>query len=88
MKPNWKEQTTLNKILSIARMIGSVATVALAVMQLLGVWNGAINLFIPLMGIVMLLQAAQEWKQNPGVAKFSLGTGLFIMACAVAVWLL
>lgn len=47
---------------------------------------GAINLTAPLMGIVLLIQSVQEWKQQRSVAIFGLCAALFIFGCAIVVW--
>ena len=70
----------------IVRVVASIIVVFCAALQLLGVWDKAINLAAPLMGIVLLLQAVQEWKKQRGVAIFGLCAALFIFGCAIVVW--
>ena len=41
-------------------LLASLLVVVFAALQLLGVWDKAINLAAPLMGIVLLIQSAQE----------------------------
>ena len=86
MKRKWRELSQSDKFMLIARVAVSVFVVLFAALQLLGVWDKAINLAAPLMGIVLLIQSAQEWKQHRGVAIFGLCAALFIFGCAIVVW--
>ena len=88
MKSKWKEMTTAGKIMLTFRITASICVVVLAVLQLFGVWENAINLSAPLMGVVLLIQSIQEWKQQRGAAIFGLCAALFIFGCAIAVWIL
>ena len=56
----WNERTWADKVMLVVRIIASFLVVVLAALQLLGVWYKAINLVAPLMGIVLLIQSAQE----------------------------
>lgn len=82
----WNERTWADKVMLVVRIIASFLVVVLAALQLLGVWDKAINLAAPLMGIVLLIQSAQEWKQQRGVAIFGLCAALFVFGCAIVVW--
>ncbi len=86
MKKKSSEISVLSKIMLIVRIIASICVVAFAALQLFGVWDKAINLAAPLMGIVLLIQSVQEWKQQRGVAIFGLCAALFIFGCAIVVW--
>ena len=68
------------------RIVTSILVIVLATFQLLGVWDKAINLAAPLMGVVLLIQSVQEWKKQRGVAIFGLCAALFIFGCAIIVW--
>ena len=82
----WNERTWADKVMLVVRIIASFLVVVLAALQLLGVRDKAINLAAPLMGIVLLIQSVQEWKQQRGVAIFGLCAALFVFGCAVVVW--
>lgn len=86
MKTNWNEKPAADKAMLIFRIVASIAIVVLALLQLFGVWEQAINLTAPLMCVVLLLQSIQEWKQHRGVAIFSLCAAVFLFVCAVVVW--
>ena len=70
MKRNWKELSNAEKLMLIVRIAASILVVVFAALQLLGVWDKAINLAAPLMGTVLLIQSVQEWKKQRGVAIF------------------
>ena len=88
MKRKWKELPPADKFMLIVRIVASILVVVFAALQLLGVWDKAINLAAPLMGIVLLIQSVQEWKKQRGVAIFGLCAALFIFGCAILVWFL
>lgn len=86
MKRKWTEMPAADKFMLIVRIVASILVVVFAALQLFGVWDKAINLAAPLMGIVLLLQSVQEWKKQRGVAIFGLCAALFIFGCAIVVW--
>lgn len=86
MKKKLSDISVSGKIMLIVRIIASICVVVFAALQLFGVWDKAINLAAPLMGIVLLIQSVQEWKQQRGVAIFGLCVALFIFGCAIVVW--
>lgn len=86
MKRNWKELSNAEKLMLTVRIAASILVVIFAALQLLGVWDKAINLATLLMGTVLLIQSVQEWKKQRGVAIFGLCAALFIFGCAIVVW--
>lgn len=86
MKRNWKELSDADKLMLTVRIVASILVVVFAALQLLGVWDKAINLAAPLIGVVLLIQSVQDWKKQRGVAIFGLCAALFIFGCAIVVW--
>lgn len=86
MKTRWNEMTVSAQVMIIVRIVASIGVMVLAALQLLGVWDKAINLAAPLIGVVLLIQSIQEWKQHRGIAIFGLCAALFIFGCAIVVW--
>lgn len=86
MKRKWNELSPSDKFMITVRIVTSILVVALATLQLLGIWDKAINLAAPLMGVFLLIQSVQEWKKQRGVAIFGLCAALFIFGCAIVVW--
>lgn len=64
-------------------MIVSIAVITFALLQLLGIWDKAIYVSAPLMGLILLIQSIQEWKTSRGVAIFGLICSLFIFICTI-----
>lgn len=86
MKRKWRDLSQADKFMLIVRVVASFLVVIFAALQLMGVWDKAINLAAPLMGIVMLVQSVQEWKKQRGIAIFGLCAALFILGCTIMVW--
>ena len=88
MKTNWKEMPLLSKLATACSLMVAMAVVILAILQIFDVWTAAPYLYIPLMGVNLLLQAYTQWKTNRGAAKFSLCAASVIFICAVVLWIL
>lgn len=86
MKTRWNEMTVSAQVMIIVRIVASIGVMVFAALQLFGVWDKAINLAAPLIGVVLLIQSIQEWKQHRGVAIFGLCAALFIFGCTIVVW--
>ena len=86
MKRQWRDLSQADKYMLVVRVAVSILVVLFAALQLLGVWDKAINVAAPLMGIALLFQSVQEWKKQRGVAIFGLCAALFIFGCAIVVW--
>ena len=84
----WKNLTMKERCRRAAETVLSVAVVVLALLQLTGKWDGAINAAMPLMGVELLLQTRREWRMRRGLALFSLIAALFVIGCGIAVFLL
>ena len=80
--------TTRDRIINVMIIILSVAVIALASLQLLGIWENSINVYEPLIGVVLLLQAVYHWKKNRRVAIISLCAAAFIFTCAIVILVL
>ena len=86
MKRKWRELSQSDKFMLVVRVAMSILVVLFAALQLLGVWDKAINVAVPLMGIALLFQSVQESKKQRGVAIFGLCAALFIFGCAIVAW--
>ena len=86
MKSKWKDAPLLHKLVTVVCILASISVVVLAVLQIFDVWNQAINIFMPLMGVTMLCQAYMQWNTSRKVAYFSMGTAVFIFICAIIVF--
>ena len=86
MNIKWKEAPLLHRIVTIISVLASLSVVVLAVLQMFDIWEQAINVFMPLMGITMLCQSYMQWNHSRKVAYFSIGTAVFIFICAIVVF--
>ncbi len=87
MKNDMNKKSVIYNALIMIRIVASVGVIVLAALQLFGVWDKAINFAAPLMGLTMLIQSIQEWKQQRrGISVFCLCSAVFILVCAVVVW--
>ncbi len=64
MKTKWNEKSAADKIMLVLRLIISVVVLAGAVLQLTGVWDKALNVTVPLLSVLILIQSIQEHKEN------------------------
>lgn len=82
---DWNKKTLPLKILTIIGVVISVTVIVLSFMQIFNVWDKAINIFEPLLGILMLIQAIENWKSNRSTAYFSLFVAIFIFIVAIII---
>lgn len=88
MKARWNNMTTRDRIINVLIIILSVAVIVLAALQLLGIWENSINVYEPLIGVVLLLQAQLFWKKNRKIGVLQLCAAGFIFACAIVILIL
>ena len=86
MKTNWKNAPLLQKVVTIISIIASLSVVVLAVLQIFDIWEQAINICVPMMGVTMLCQSYMQWNNSRKVAYFSIGTAAFIFICSIVVF--
>ena len=86
MKTNWKNAPLLQKVVTIISILASLSVVVLAVLQIFDIWEQAINIYMPLMGVTMLCQSYTQWNNSRKVAYFSIGTAAFIFICSIVVF--
>ena len=86
MKNNPNETSVAYKVLNICFAVLNVAVMALAWVQLLGIWDKAINLFCPLMMISIAGQACLQWNRNRKIAYFHIITAVIMLIFAIVVF--
>ena len=74
MKARWNNMTTRDRITNVLIIVLSVAVIALAALQLLGIWDDSINVYEPLIGVVLLLQAYRVF-----ITDLSYGHSIFYL---------
>ena len=86
MKSKWKDTPLSHKIVTIISILTSLSVVVFAVLQIFDIWNQAINICVPLMGITLLCQSYIQWNVSRKVAYFSIGSAVFVFICAIVVF--
>ncbi len=81
----WKEKNLGGKVITLIGRACSVLIIVLALLQLLGVWEDAAYVYMPLICVNMLVTAVANWKTNRSVAIVSLFTAGFILVCIAIV---
>lgn len=81
----WKEKSLFFKILEVIGIVISILVIVLALMQLLNVWDNAINVFEPLLGVLMIIQAIENWKINRKMSYYLLFVAIFIFIVAIII---
>lgn len=64
MKTKWNEKSTADKVMLVLRIVISVVVLIGAVLQITGVWDKALNVAIPLLSVLILIQSIQEHKEQ------------------------
>ena len=64
MKSKWNEKSTADKIMLVLRVVISLVVLVAAVLQITGVWDKALNVAIPLLSVLILIQSIQEHKEQ------------------------
>ena len=64
MKTKWNEKSTADKTMLVLRIVISVVVLVGAVLQITGVWDKALNVAIPLLSVLILIQSIQEHKEQ------------------------
>ena len=86
MRTKWSEKTATEKTLLVLRIVVSLVVIAFAALQLSGVWDGAINYAVLLVGVQLLVTSIQEWKQNRVSSIVGFVCAVFVFTCAITVF--
>ena len=76
----WGEKSLSMSALRIAGFAAAGVIFILAALQFAGVLKHADNIYIPGLSVLMFIQAAENRKNNKGVACISFLAGLFVLA--------
>ena len=88
MKARWNNMNTSDRIVNVLIIVLSVLVIILAAFQLFGIWEESINVYEPLVGVVLLLQAKLFWKNNRKIAVIQLCAAGFVFICAFVILIL
>ena len=64
MKTKWNEKSTADKVMLVLRVVISVVVLIGAVLQITGVWDKALNVAIPLLSVLILIQSIKEHREH------------------------
>ena len=64
MKTKWNEKSTADKIMLVLMVVISLVVLVAAVLQITSVWDKALNVAIPLLSVLILIQSIQEHKEQ------------------------
>lgn len=76
--PKWGERTVTERILFIAQIMLTIVIVFLCILQIFSIWDKAINVFEPLLGVMMLVMFLQYRKYSKITSYTYLGLSIFI----------
>ncbi len=71
------------RIRAVLLLICSVTVLILVVLHLAGGWENAVYAYEPLMGIMLLLQARQNWEGSRKTAIVCLWCGIAVLLVSV-----
>ena len=87
-KENWQQTSLFMKVIRIIGIILSVLIIIFAVLQIFNVMQNAGYIYLPLIGLLMITQAIQNWKTSKGVAIFSIFVAAFDFAVVIICFLI
>lgn len=71
------------KMMAVISSICSISIIILVCVQVLGVWKTAVNVFEPLLGVLILIQVINNWKKNKKIAIVSLCAAILILGYSI-----
>lgn len=79
------QKTKGESYMLIARMVACILVIVSALLQILKIYNRAIYISAPLLGIVFFISSIQEWEKSRGVAIFHIiSAAILLIATIVA----
>ena len=79
----FKDLEPLDRVLTVLLMALSGIIFILAILQLLSVWEDSIKVYVPLMALMMFVQAKLNRKTNPKMVKTYLIIAAILVLCAI-----
>lgn len=76
-----------DKFITLFISIISIVVICLAGVQLLGLWDNAINIYEPLIGMLLLVQSVQFWNKSRKLAICQLCAAVFVLGVAAFILL-
>ena len=73
------ERTAANRVVSILQIITALCVIVFSALKIFNVWENADYVYMPLMCIMLFLQALNLRTHNRGVAVFLICAAVFIL---------
>jgi len=86
MRTAWSQKTKLDKVFLVLRLTASVGATVCALLHIFLIWDKALHVAVPLIGIQLLIESIQEWRKNRISAVFGFCAALFMFVCCAVVW--
>lgn len=80
--PKWKDKNRYEKILTIMGIILAITIIILALIEFLDKYE-TINIFEPLLGILLFIQGLQYYKYDRNTAIISFIASFIILMCGI-----
>lgn len=80
--PEWDEKSPLDKRLNIIGIVLALVVLLLAALQMAGVASNLTIVFVPLMGLLMLVKAMQMWNSTRAVAIICVVIAVVLFVCS------
>ncbi|MBR3995739.1 MAG: hypothetical protein IKI97_10725 [Clostridia bacterium] len=77
-------KTNREKTYLILKLAFSAGAVLFALVQILGIWDMANCVAMPLLGFALLIQSIQKWRYRRGVGFLCLVAAAILLYCSVA----
>lgn len=79
----WKGMNKLEKVMTVLTMLYCVCMIVMAALHFAGITELPVYIAYIFLGILMLIQAVNNWKKSRAVAIFSLCAAVIIFAVAI-----
>ena len=84
-KIGFSDLSKKDQVLFVGITALSLVAFVLAVLQLISVWEESIKVYVPLLAVTMVLQAAYQWEKEKRLVWMYAGVALFLAVCSVLI---
>jgi len=84
---DWKDKSRLDKVLFIAQIVLSAVVIILSIVKLAGIWDNALYVVEPLMGLVMFMMSWQNRNNNKILSLLCLAVGIFVIIVTIRIYM-
>ncbi|MBQ8814530.1 MAG: hypothetical protein IJZ85_08560 [Lachnospiraceae bacterium] len=84
-KIGFSDLSRRDQILFVCIIALSLVVFVLAVLQLISIWEDSIKIYIPLLAVTMVLQAAYQWDKDKRMVWMYIGVAVFLAICSALI---